>query len=67
MLFMKQRVLFLCAGNSVRSQMVEGLKRRLAGDRYAAVLEPAEERRQVFRTVRDQIKTRIEEFLSSGS
>lgn len=31
-----------------------------------AVLEPPEERRTVFRTVRDQIKTRIEKFFSIG-
>jgi arsenate reductase len=41
---MKKKVLFLCTGNSCRSQIGEGLLRHLAGDKYevfSAGVEPS--------------------------
>ena len=42
----KVRVLFICTGNSARSQIAEGLLRKVAGDLadvYSAGSHPAEE------------------------
>lgn len=42
---MKKRVLFLCTHNSARSQMAEGLLRKMAGDRFEVFSAGTEETR----------------------
>ncbi len=42
---MKKRVLFLCTHNSARSQMAEGLLRRIAGDQFEVFSAGTEETR----------------------
>ncbi len=58
-----QKVLFVCTGNSCRSQMAEGLLRHIAGDRFEVASGGTEaERMSVFRRVRDQIAERVRKF-----
>jgi arsenate reductase len=52
----KKRVLILCTGNSARSQMAEGLLRRMAGDRFevwSAGVEPSLVRPQAIEAMRE--------------
>lgn len=73
------RIIFLCTGNSCRSQMAEGFARHLGGDSYEvysagleahglnprAVAVMAEVLAR-FRAVRDEIRRRVEALLATG-
>ena len=52
----KKRVLILCTGNSARSQMAEGLLRRMGGERFeveSAGVEPSHVRPQAIEAMRE--------------
>ena len=51
-----KRVLFLCTGNSARSQMAEGLLRHIAGDRFevsSAGVSPTQVRPEAIEVMRE--------------
>src|SRR5215211_2224287 len=52
----RKRVLFLCTGNSARSQMAEGLLRHIAGDRFevaSAGVSPTKVRPEAIEVMRE--------------
>ncbi|HKC62088.1 MAG TPA: arsenate reductase ArsC [Pyrinomonadaceae bacterium] len=52
----KKRVLILCTGNSARSQMAEGLLRKMAGDRFeveSAGVDPSRVRAEAIEAMRE--------------
>ncbi len=65
---MKKGVLFVCTANSCRSQIAKGLANSLWGDKMEAFSAGSkEEILREFRRVRDEIKTKLEEYFHSAS
>jgi len=66
MVMEKRRVLFVCVHNSARSQIAEELLRKMAGDRFeveSAGLEPGKLNPIVVETLKEEIRSRIKEWL----
>ena len=62
----KKKVLFVCIHNAGRSQIAEELLRQLAGDRFeveSAGFEPGKLNPIVVETLKEEIRSRIKEWL----